>query len=171
MLNLLQKISWVTLMSIIASISVGSTGCVASVDETDELGEEENISVVEQGQICNHPYDGADPYTAGCDIGAYWVNSNNPVYIPGTGISVQLWYSPNCGTNWARLHSSTIVPYMMAKVVRQESAEYCRAAYNFYWTNGTWVYSDMVYAPTALAKACGTTTTGTPKTWTCTGWY
>jgi len=158
------------LVSIVVLMMLGSAGCALTPDT--EQPEEEDLSTIEQGVICNHFYDGADPYTTGCANDGYWVNSapSQQVYIPNTLISVQLWYSPSCGTNWTRLHSPTEVPYMAGRVVRQQDPNYCQAIYKYYYRDGTWLYTDMVYAPTALAKACGSIVS-TSGPWTCTGWY
>lgn len=98
--------------------------------------------------------DGRDPDATGCSSGAYTANSVN-VYDFNHGNqylgTIELRYSPACGTNWSRVTSAVGVTYLQAIVQRMSDHVYYNDQGNYLV-----VWSDMVYAPTVRACATGT---------------
>jgi hypothetical protein len=97
------------------------------------------------GNGCN----GLDPEQTGCAAGAYTVN------VPGGTVSfrtgyVQLRYSPTCGTNWARVISTSGSVQLTASIRRTTDG-----LFYFAVGSGTLLWSPMVYAPNVKAKGCG----------------
>jgi hypothetical protein len=123
--------------------------------------------------------DGQDPVVTGCINGAYVVNHSQPnisitcccsaYQLPGGvgedcgpgkancasttyNITVQLWWSPHCKTNWARTWIYN----------GYNHATYCdiwtndgRSPIPFEWYQGNACYGNMRYAPNVGAKAKG----------------
>ncbi|WP_425862226.1 hypothetical protein [Arthrobacter sp. TWP1-1] len=62
-----------------------------------------------QAAPAQHPLEGTDPLTTGCNVGAYVVKAwdiFNVVYGEVQGLA-QLVYSPSCGTNWVNVYGFT----------------------------------------------------------------
>jgi hypothetical protein len=96
------------------------------------------------GNGCN----GLDPVATGCDLDAITVPVSGGVVSFRTG-TIQLRYSPTCGTNWGRVISSVGNVQLTVSIRRDDGL--------FYFTvgNGTRLWSPMVFARTVKAKACG----------------
>src|SRR5438477_6662307 len=93
------------------------------------------------GNGCNNK----DPDQTGCAVGAYTVQ---------TGVLasayIQLRYSPTCGTNWARVLSRSNNNDVYLVLVERADG----LAYGSKGLVGPVAWSNMVYAPTAKARAC-----------------
>ncbi len=97
------------------------------------------------GNGCN----GLDPEQTGCAADAYTVKVSGGTVSFRTG-SVELRYSPSCGTNWARVFSTVGNARLTVSIRRTNDGL-------FYFTvgSGTRLWSPMVYAPKVKAKGCG----------------
>ncbi len=96
------------------------------------------------GNGCN----GLDPETTGCAGDAYTVRVPGGTASFDTG-SIELRYSPTCGTNWGRVLSSVGFTRLTVSIRRDDKLFY------FAVRSGTRWWSPMVYAPNEKAKACG----------------
>ena len=96
------------------------------------------------GNGCN----GLDPVATGCDLDAITVTTTGGTVSFRTG-TIQLRYSPTCGTNWGRV-ISTIGNTQLTVSIRRDDGL-------FYFTvgSGTRLWSPMVFARNVKAKACG----------------
>ncbi len=96
------------------------------------------------GNGCN----GLDPISTGCALDAITVSITGGAVSFRTG-TIQLRYSPTCGTNWGRVFSSVGNTQMTVSIRRDDG--------RFYFTvgSGTRLWSPMVFARNAKAKACG----------------
>ena len=96
------------------------------------------------GNGCN----GLDPVATGCDFDAFTVSTTGGTVTFRTG-TIQLRYSPTCGTNWGRVFS-TIGSTQLTVSIRRDDGR-------FYFTvgSGTRLWSPMVFARNVKAKACG----------------
>jgi len=96
------------------------------------------------GNGCN----GLDPAVTGCDLDAYTVSTTGGTVSFRTG-TIQLRYSPTCGTNWGRVFSSVGNTQLTVSIRRDDG--------RFYFTvgSGTRLWSPMVFARNVKAKACG----------------
>jgi hypothetical protein len=96
------------------------------------------------GNGCN----GLDPIATGCASDAIIVTVTGGTTTFSTG-TIQLRYSPTCGTNWGRVISSVGNAQLTVSIRRNDGL--------FYFTvgNGTRLWSPMVFARTTKAKACG----------------
>ncbi|MEO8095646.1 MAG: DUF2690 domain-containing protein [Pseudolysinimonas sp.] len=67
-------------------------------------------------------YDGTNPATTGCATGSYAIGSW-PIKVNGTGATVgtmEVRYSPRCGTNWVRVNN-TLAGYQALKYISRAS--------------------------------------------------
>ena len=96
------------------------------------------------GNGCN----GLDPAVTGCDLDAYTVSTTGGTVSFRTG-TIQLRYSPTCGTNWGRVFSSVGNTQLTVSIRRDDG--------RFYFTvgSGTRLWSPMVFARNVKARACG----------------
>jgi hypothetical protein len=88
-----------------------------------------------------------DPYNTGCwDSNAYIVKQATTSY----GSTLRLWYSPDCGTNWAQIYSATTAPtYLWTKLQNGTQTTH------YYFTDYIgWAWSNQLYAPATNADAC-----------------
>jgi len=92
--------------------------------------------------------DGLDPVATGCAVGAITVTVTGGTASFRTG-TIQLRYSPTCGTNWGRVMSSVGTAQLTVSIRRADGLFY------FATGIGTRKWSPMVFARTAKAKACG----------------
>lgn len=91
------------------------------------------------GTGCN----GKDPATTGCSDSAYTVQST-PIIKNGAQIgTVDMRYSPKCGTNWTRTDSSVGSGNLQASIVRVRDGYQQSAT-----ASATVVWTGMLYAPT-----------------------
>ncbi len=108
------------------------------------------------GNNCN----GLDPIATGCAGDAITVTTtggaDDAITVTTTGGTVsfrtgtiQLRYSPTCGTNWGRVLSSVGNTQLTVSIRRDDG--------RFYFTegSGTRLWSPMVFARNVKAKACG----------------
>ena len=91
---------------------------------------------------------GLDPVSTGCDLDAYTVSLTGGTVSFRTG-TIQLRYSPTCGTNWGRVYSRVGNTQLLVGIRRNDG--------RFYFTvgSGTRLWSPMVFARNVKAKACG----------------
>lgn len=96
------------------------------------------------GNGCN----GLDPVSTGCARDAITVTTTGGTVSFRTG-TIQLRYSPTCGTNWGRVFSSVGNTQLTVSIRRNDGL--------FYFTigSGTRLWSPMVFARNVKAKACG----------------
>jgi len=94
------------------------------------------------GNGCN----GLDPVATGCARDGITVTGGTVTFRTGT---IQLRYSPTCGTNWGRVFSNIGNAQLWASIRRDDG--------RFYFTvgSGTRLWSPMVFARNVKAKACG----------------
>ncbi len=96
------------------------------------------------GNGCN----GLDPVATGCARDAFTVGTSGGTASFGTG-SIELRYSPTCGTNWGRVLSAVGNTRLTVSIRRNDKLFYFAVGF------GTRLWSPMVYAPSVKAKACG----------------
>jgi len=96
------------------------------------------------GNGCN----GLDPAVTGCDLDAYTVSTTGGTVSFRTG-TIQLRYSPTCGTNWGRVFSSVGNTQLTVSIRRDDGRFYFTVGF------GTRLWSPMVFARNVKAKACG----------------
>ncbi|HEV2377746.1 MAG TPA: hypothetical protein VGS19_36985 [Streptosporangiaceae bacterium] len=99
-----------------------------------------------------------DPLDTDCSIGSYVANSQ-PVYYfnPDNGQPtggwtgyIQNWYSPHCGTNWARYVDTTGTAGTVNIYVCVDNSSTCSDRYG----SGVFpAWSNMVYSPSTTATA------------------
>jgi len=77
---------------------------------------------------------GLDPYYEDCQVNAITVSSETYTYSNGNRYEVDLRYSPDCEANWARVVSSTAVPFCV-KDGSGYKQTYTSAAGLTSWTN------------------------------------
>ena len=95
------------------------------------------------GSGCNN----TDPKGTGCwDSHAFSLIAGTTGY----GDTVQLWWSPDCGTNWAQVDSKSTA---MRRIWTELQTGAQTAQYTFSGYIG-WAWSDQLYAPTTKADAC-----------------
>jgi Protein of unknown function (DUF2690) len=92
--------------------------------------------------------DGLDPQSTGCSYDAVTVPVSGGTVSFSTG-TIELRYSPTCGTNWGRVISSVGNVQLTVFIRRHDGM--------FYFTvgNGYRLWSPMIYARHARAMACG----------------
>jgi disulfide bond formation protein DsbB len=105
---------------------------------------------------------GTDPRATGCDIGARSVASAR---IPGTWAYIELYWSPTCKTNWARVPVSwgSYYPWQLRAVqcltnYTQSGVVASNATHS--WTRQIYspvkrVRAEWVGQPGSVATACG----------------
>lgn len=102
--------------------------------------------------------DGKDPYSTGCNSGAYSVKSayiNNQI---GDALgTVYLYWSPSCKTNWTEIRVPTY-GYGSANVYTDDGRS---ALFSYGAGNGGHHWGNMLYAPGVCAWGTGTVVTGT----------
>ncbi|GAB3146446.1 DUF2690 domain-containing protein [Microbispora hainanensis] len=119
----------------------------------------------DRGRKSAQTCDGTDPIRSRCDSGAYTVASSRLWYHDGrgratrpAGATVELRYSPRCGTNWSRviLDQGRTGPVGVL-VCWGAGVGDCT---EMYATRGRTAYSDQLYAKdveaTAYGLCCGT---------------
>ena len=97
------------------------------------------------GNGCN----GLDPVSTGCARDGITVTTTGGTVSFRTG-TIQLRYSPTCGTNWGRVFSTIGTTQLWVSIRRDDG--------RFYFTVGsgiTRLWSPMVFARNVKAKACG----------------
>ena len=125
------------LLAILAGITILAGTRIAAANTAQHSTPQVTCS----GNGCN----GKDPIATGCAVGAYTVQTG---VLPN--FLVQLRYSSKCGTNWGRVLSRIGSAHLFATVQRIDGLSYTRS-FGF----STLVFSQMVYAPTVKARACG----------------
>lgn len=116
--------------------------------------------------------DNADPNVTGCsDSTAVTVKEMQITGAAGTSdagtiADVELRYSSTCGTNWTRFTSFIDNAKTVATIERLQQTgisylKYCSPTSCYASNDGGStvnysIYTNMVYAPVAVAKACGT---------------
>ncbi|MEU6427972.1 DUF2690 domain-containing protein [Microbispora sp. NPDC046973] len=147
----------------------GRTGAVRLDDiprgGTADLPRRVSDTLCDQGRKSAQTCDGTDPIRSRCDHGAYTVASSRLWYHDGrgratrsAGATVELRYSPRCGTNWSRvaLDEGRTGPVGVL-MCRGEGFGDCTETYA---TRDGTAYSDQLYArdveATAYALCCGT---------------
>jgi hypothetical protein len=92
--------------------------------------------------------DGLDPEATGCARDAYTVRVSGGTVSFRTG-TIELRYSPTCGTNWGRVLSNIGSARLTVSIRRHDGLFY------FAVGSGVRLWSPMVYARNVKAKACG----------------
>ena len=90
---------------------------------------------------------GLDPAATGCDHDAYTVPGGVVSFSTGT---IQLRYSPTCGTNWGRVLSRVGTTLLTVSIRRNNDG-----LYYFAVDSRARLWSRMVFARNVKAKACG----------------
>ena len=125
----------VALLATTLSLSVQGTAAYAHTTR----------QAVSQATCSGEGCDNVDPEQSGCAYNAYTVTS-----VETSTVSLQLRYSPICGTNWGRVVSkgSNNDTYLVL-VERIDGV-----AYGTKGLSGPIAWSRMVYSPTQKARAC-----------------
>jgi len=119
------------------TVSLGVQGTAAYAHATGQASYQATCS----GDGC----DNVDPEQAGCANGAYTVTSAD-----ASSATIQLRYSPDCGTNWGRVVSKGNNNDIYLVLVERADG----VSYGTKGLTGPIAWSRMVYAPTAKARAC-----------------
>ncbi len=156
------------LLTILALLIIGSSGFFyyAAVFNPAQLRTQANATATEQaiatateqaiatatgqpiatcpGNGCN----GLDPVSTGCARDGITVRTTGGTVSFRTG-TIQLRYSPTCGTNWGRVFSIVGNTQLTVSIRRNDGL--------FYFTvgSGTRLWSPMVFARGVKAQACG----------------
>jgi hypothetical protein len=165
----MPKTRFVQSSLLVSALAFALSACGAA----DEPLSEEEVATAQSaltsctGAGCN----GLDPSTTPCASGATTV-ATKPIYRNNTNIQigyVELRWSSTCGTNWARVTRTdgAYAEGMYATVTRADGL-----SYTDFHTGYTTIWSRMVYAPNACAKARGlideSWTSGSGETsWVC----
>jgi hypothetical protein len=103
--------------------------------------------------------DDTDPVKTGCNTGSY-VASSNPVYLVdpengqktgGSSGYIQNWYSPHCGTNWARYVDTSGTGGQVA-IITCLNNEFVHCT-DWYYSDDFPAWSNQLYAKTTVATA------------------
>ena len=137
----MQRMRLFLFCTVLLAILVGMTVLAGTRIAAASTAQHSSPQVTCSGNGCN----GKDPIATGCAVGAYTVQTG---VLPD--FFVQLRYSPSCGTNWGRVISRIGSAHLFATVQRIDGLSYSRS-FGF----STLVFSQMVYAPTVKARACG----------------
>ena len=112
--------------------------------------------------VSGYGYDGTDPSTGAtnCVTGSTAIYPA-PIRVGGTGASVgtmQVWYSPSCGTNWVRAYTGSSYTQVI-KTSRREpnTPPFTETETDF---GAGWSYSMQVYAPGATCVHADTVILG-----------
>ena len=97
------------------------------------------------GNGCN----GLDPISTGCARDAITVMPSNGGTVSFRTGTIQLRYSPTCGTNWGRVLSGVGTTVLTVNIRRNDGL--------FYYAikSASRLWSPMVFARNVKAKACG----------------
>jgi hypothetical protein len=93
------------------------------------------------GTGCNY----TDPVTTGCSSSAFTART---AYIGDS--TIELRYSKSCGTNWSRYTSGS--NYNVIVYVERYDGEFAYDTTSWIYSSNR--YSDQLYTPTTLARAC-----------------
>ncbi len=98
--------------------------------------------------------DNTDPSNTGCSADAYTAASAAVRYQNGGSVgTIQLRYSPHCGTNWARFIKTTSTAGLATvQTCLGYVFVHCTADYSSY---GSLLWSNQLYARTTIATAYG----------------
>jgi hypothetical protein len=98
--------------------------------------------------------DNKDPNTSGCADGSqYTVVAGNVVLNGVTFATINLRYSPTCGTNWAQISNNRTGDYAVLRVCRDEGDLHCSDSYA---SSGVSAWSNQMYAYNITATAYAT---------------
>ncbi len=97
------------------------------------------------GNGCN----GLDPIATGCARDAITVMPSNGGAVSFRTGTIQLRYSPTCGTNWGRVLSRVGTTLLTVSIRRNDGLYY------FAVKSAARLWSRMVFARNVKAKACG----------------
>jgi len=103
-------------------------------------------------------YDGTDPAATGCATGSiviYSADAWEGVYNTVEG-TVEVRYSPSCGTNWVRVYNANASDGVTHKWIERQaqgSLPYFSETETDYGTG--WAYSMQVYAPGSTCISVG----------------
>ena len=102
--------------------------------------------------------DGKDPYSTGCNSGAYSVKSSYITNQLGDALgTAYLYWSPSCKTNWTEVKVPTY-GYGSANVYTDDGRS---ALFSYSAGNGGHHWGNMLHAPGICAWGTGTVVTGT----------
>lgn len=98
--------------------------------------------------------DNKDPNTSGCADGSqYTVVAGNVVLGGVTFATINLRYSPTCGTNWAQISNNRTGDYAVLRVCRDQGDLHCSASFT---SSGVSAWSNQMYAYNITATAYAT---------------
>lgn len=144
--------TWTRTVVIVALLAAaGAVGLAGPAAATTPAGTTNNACYQSpSAQNC----DNTDPYDTDCANGSYVANSVPVAYGDGSDAGyIQNWYSPHCGTNWARFDDTSgesglgTVETCLGTVFDHCTADYSSTVFP------SW--SDQLYAPTTQATAYG----------------
>jgi hypothetical protein len=98
--------------------------------------------------------DNKDPNATGCADGSqYTVVAGNVVLGGVTFATINLRYSPTCGTNWAQISNNRTGDYAVLRVCRDQGDLHCSASFT---SSGLSAWSNQMYAYNITATAYAT---------------
>lgn len=131
-----QRLRWFAKrVAIVASVAVGMTPAIAGAQ----------------------PYDQVDPMASGCSTGAYTVTSTAIRRVDTNaqvGV-VELRWSPQCGTNWARVTPDSSVAHVLVLAEAQRPADNAIATYSVRFGTVWPIYTNMLNGSASCVKAVG----------------
>lgn len=103
--------------------------------------------------------DNTDPYDTDCSVGSYvansvpvsWYDPENGKLTGGSSGYIQNWYSPHCGTNWAR-YVDTSGTAGQVDIVTCLNDEFVHCT-DWYYSAVFPAWSNQLYAKTTVATA------------------
>jgi len=136
----MQRIRLFLFSSVLLIALFGTTAFTAVSTASAHTTQSNHPQVTCSGNGCN----GKDPEATGCAADAYTVQT-----AVLSSSFVELRFSPTCGTNWGRVLSRIGFVNLFVRVDRIDGLSYSRMS------AGTLLFSQMVFAPTVKARACG----------------
>lgn len=112
------------------------------------------VAVRPMASCSGYGCDNKDPNATGCADGSqYTVVSGNVALGGVTFATINLRYSPTCGTNWAQITNNRTGEYAVIRVCRDEGDLHCSDSYT---SNGVSAWSNQMYAYNITATAYAT---------------
>jgi hypothetical protein len=161
----------IPMLAAVAAVALAATGsgpasaAVASVSSVNHVASVAHLAAP-LGTTNNPCYqkpnalhcDNTDPVATDCNIGSYvaasspvyFYNANNGALTGGWSGYIQNWYSPHCGTNWAR-YVDTSGSYGTVSIdTCVNSPFHCTDMYD---SNAFPAWSNQIYAKTVVSMA------------------
>ncbi len=143
-------------MILIVTTMVGSGNAFAA---TNSGGPHHKTQITASYYNCGGTCENKDPYQYGCNSGAYVAASVSVNDASGHSLlSVENWYSPKCGTNWAveYFYSASVQEFVYLLKPNGGGLLYCSPTDCSYYSGSAQpLWTNMTFAPTTKITACG----------------